>query len=842
MAPLSDLVLISVVCAVTVFLCVVLVTVLCLRYRRKNILHSNGPNSNLYPQSRGLFHSTFPFPYAGARQWSAISSTDNIHGQVSPGIVEPAPCHVSNRRSSRMSTLSSRNSRRLQKKSSRDIPFEFVAPPCPHLSPSDVRNNDSSPRSIAELQAECIPKRNLALQHGDTTDEDAGGRITSWPVTTRKGSYYDITATMRGGPYMADPELTKRRSEGILRQAPGSPPKHDVPPLPDLRPLVVPHLTRHNSMLLSNKSLDTAGSSILDDPARENLNDSVDLEAAREPCPRTHGRYTSAGGWWLSASTAGGSASRIPPATSPRRYSSTSASSYRRVEDHGSPRRSASMHYPEKSSHILGVQSPTSTYQMHAPSPGVLRSLTSGPWVKSNTSNRICQPPTTTEVTTATVHENGRRLDQPHSHSAILTPITENGKNCGARQLSTANGCGSKRAHCAGSSGLSSWEKVSMDEQKKSHQRRKSDKSSIWQQNLLPTSLSPTIEEPEDSSCKSTPRPKTGTRTRQAKESSELPSTANDSKSSFDNDEQNLADDERGESTPTPIDRGVETKTRSTTSPSSELNSSPTPIDERPGIPRRSSLRRSSSTALRSQHQAQSRPARSASVTSTNTAIPISEHHASAPSTTTPAYTVSSFPGLERYASIIANMGKDARNLNGSDRPTRNAFALPENSELLEEETGERSGKKPRPLPVLPIPKVSQPPSCSRPPKFRAALTTIKSVSNIAMHDEPYGDCCEGSDKENGGNVTSKCDDGSGTPTPKPSPSQYHQLEKGEAGAGSSILQEGAKSPSDAQEVSTALPASTPLKAGTGSGTEQLISSIVRTPGSMYDQFGFLKE
>ncbi|EEQ89139.2 uncharacterized protein BDCG_04259 [Blastomyces dermatitidis ER-3] len=840
MALLSDVVLISIVCAVTVFLSILLVTILCLRYRRKNILHSNGPNSNLYPQSRGLFHSTFPFSNAGARQWSAISSTENIRGQVSsPAILEPAPCHTSERRSSRMSTLSSRNSRRLHKKSSRDIPLESVPPPCSYTGPSDVANIDSSPRSIAELQADCIPKRKPPLPHDDTTNEDAGARITSWPLT-RKGSYYDITATMRGGPYLVDSELSKRRSEWILRQVPGSPPKHDVPPLPALRPPVVPDLTRQNSMLLSNKSLDTAGSSILDDPVRESLNDSVDLETAREPYPRTHERYTSTGGWWLSASAAGGPVSRIPPATSPRRYSSTSTSSYRNVQDHGSPRRSASMHYPEKSSHILGVQSPTSICQLHAPSPGVSRSLTSGPWIQTNTSNRMGQLPTTNKAITSSIHESGCRLDQPHSQSAILKPITENGKNCGTRQLSNANGCASKRAQCAaGSSRVSTRRKISIDEEKKGHQRRKSVRLSVCQQNPIPTSLSPTIEELEESSCKSTPPPKAVTPTRQINESSELPPSTEDSKSPFDNDEQNLADDEGGEPTPTPIDRGVETKNLSTPSPSSVLNTSQSPTDERPGIPRRSSLRRITSTSVRSQHQAQSQPARSTSVTSTITTTPTSEHHASAPSTTTSTHTVSSFPVFESHANNIANVDKDARNLNRSGRPTRNAFALPENSELEEETSG---GKKPRPLPVLPIPKVSQPPSRSRAPKFRVALTTIKSVSNIAMHDEPYGGCCEGSDKENGGNATTKCDDGSETPTPKPSPSQYHQLGKEEAGARSSIQQEGTKSPSDRQKRSAAPPVSTPLKAGTGLGAEQLTSSIVRTPGSMYDQFGFLKE
>ncbi|OJD18445.1 hypothetical protein ACJ73_08719 [Blastomyces percursus] len=833
MALLSDVVLISVVCAVTVILSVLLVTALCLSYRRKNILYSNGPNSNLYPQSRELFRSTFPFSYAGTRQWSAINSTENIHGQVSPqSILEPAPCHTSERRSSRMSTFSSRNSRRLQKKPSRDIPLESVAPPCSYTSTSDVRNIHSSPRSIAELQADCIPKRRSPLQHDDTIDEGAGSRITSWPPATRKGSYYDITATMREGPCMVDVELTKRRSEGILRQVPGSPPKHDVPPLPAQHPLVVPRLTRHNSMLFSSKSLDTAGSSILDDPGSENLNDSVDLEAARVPCRRTHERYTSTGGWWLSAPTAGGSVSHTLPATSPRRYSSTSSRSYRRVENHGSPRRSASMHYPEKSSHIVGIQSPTSTCQLHAPSSGVSRSLTNGPWIQTNTSNRMGQAPTTNKVTASSIHESGHRLDQPHSQSAISKRIAENGKNREPRQLSNANGYASKRVQCASSSHLSTRGKISVEEEKKGHQRRKSVRLSLCQQNPIPTSLSPTIEESEESSCKSTPRPKAVTPTRQAKESSELLSATEDSNSPFNNDKQNLADDEGGESTPTPIGHDEETKNLSTPSPSSVLNSSPTATDESPGIPRRSSLRRNASTSVRSQHQAQSQPARSASVTSTITTTSTTDHHASTPSPTTPTYTKSGFPGLESYANNIANMDKYTRNLNVSDRPTRNAFALPENSELLKEETRTSGGKKPRPLPVLPIPKVTQPPSRSRGPKFRAALTTIKSVSNIAMHDVPYGGCCEGSNKENGGNSAGKCGDSSGTPTPKSSPSQYHHLGKVQEGAGSSIQQEG----------SAALPASTPLKAGTGLGTEQLTSSIVRTPGSMYDQFGFLKE
>ncbi|KKZ58996.1 hypothetical protein EMCG_00861 [[Emmonsia] crescens] len=839
MAPLSDVVLISVVCAVTVFLSVLLVTVLCLRYRQKSILHSTGPDSNLYPQSRGILHSAFPFTYTGTRQWSAIGSTDNIHGQVSPGILEPPHCHTSDRRFSRMSTISTRNPRRLQKKSSRDIPLESIASPRSCAGPSDVENFDLFPHAIAELRADCTPNPKQPLQHDDNPDEDTGGRITSWPLITRKGSYYDITATMRGRPYIVDSKLAKRRSEGILRQVSGSPPKYEMPPLPALRPPGLPHLARHDSMLLSNKSLDTAGSSILDDPVGEILNDSVDLEAAREPRSRVHERYSSTGGWWLPASTRNGSISRIPQASSLHRYSSIPASSYNLSEERGSPRRSASMHYPARSSHILGVQSPISPRKLHVPPLGVARSLTSGPWIQSNICNQMSQPPPIYELSTPSSPESDHGSGQGQTDSAILKPITENGKNGGSRPLSNTNGCLSNRAHGSSSSLLPTLAKTSVEEQKKGHQRRKSVRVSISQQSSIPTSLSPTIEEPEDSSCKSTPRAKTVTSTHQDKEASELPSTTGDSQNPFNNDEQHLADGEGRETTPTPIERGFATNKLSATSPSTM--SSPTPIDERPSIPRRSSFRRNLSTSLRSQNQAQSQPTRSTSVTSASTTTRTAQRYASTPSTTTTTNSVSGFSGLENYANVIANIDREAGNRYSSDFPARNAFALRENSPLMEQETGASGVTKPRPLPILPLPKLSHTPSRSRPLKFRVALTTINSVSNIAMHDGSDGPGSEDNNKENDGNAGGKSDHGNGTPTPTPSPSQYYQLERGEV-AGNSIQQEGIASPPDKQEISAEPLASTPLRARTGVGMEQLTSSMVRTPGSMYDQFGFLKE
>lgn len=843
MAPLSDLVLIAVVCAVTVFLCVLLVTVLCLRYRRKNILHSNEASSNLYPQSRGIFHTTFPFPYAGARQWSAIGSIEDLHGQLSPGILEPAPCHTSERRDARMSTLSMRNTRRLQKKSSRDIPLESVASPRSHSGPLDVENMGSSPLAIAELQADCTPKRKLPIQDGSITiDKDEGGRITSWPLTTRKGSYYDITATMRGGPFIIDPELAKRRSEGILHQAPGSPPKQEVPPLPFSRPPGIPHLTRHDSMLLSNKSLDTAGSSILDYPAGENLTDSIDLETPSKPPPTIHERYISTDGWWVPASTRSGSVSRIPQASSPRRYNSTSGS-YKQIQDRGSPRRSASIHYPEeRSSCILGVQTPTKTRQLYIPPLGKSRSLTSGSWIPSNIRNQKSQLLVAHELNTSSSLESDRRSDEVRSHSAILKPITESGKNCGTRTLANANGCPSNRTHCVRTSRLSTLGEASLDEARKGHERRKSARTSICQRNSILTSLSPTIEEPEDSSCKSTPRAKTITPVRQDKKSPELPSTIGNSHNPFDNDEDDISDDGGGEPTPTPIERGS-TTSLSITCPSSVPKFSPVPVHERPNIPRRSSLRRNSSTGLRSKHEAQSQPQRSASIASTITIL-ASEPYASTPSITTPTNTVSGFPSPESYGNIIAKMDYEARNLNNGDRPARNAFALPENSALIEQETGVSGEKKRRPLPILPMPKLSQPLSRSRPQKFRAALTTIQSASNIAMPDGADGVSCHDSDKENGGNAGSKSDDGdddSRSPTSTSSPPQLRQLEKRE-GAESSIQHEGTEPLSEKQERPGGLVTSTPLKAGAAVGTEKLTSSIVRTPGSMYDQFGFLKE
>ncbi|OAX83557.1 hypothetical protein ACJ72_02069 [Emergomyces africanus] len=859
MAPLSDVVLISVVCAVTVFLSVLLVTVLCLRYRRKNILHSNGPNSDLYPQSRGIFHSPFHFPQVGMRQWSAISSTENIHGHTSPDITELPPCHVAERRFSRMSTLSTRNSRRLQKKSSRNIPLEPLASPRSCASPSCVEIMDSIPSHIAELRADCTPKMKQPPPHDDNADEDAGGRISSWPPATRKGSYYDITATMRGGQ---DPKLAQRRSDGILGQVPGSPPRHEVPPLPALRPPGAPRMTRHDSMLLSNKSLDTAGSSILDDPPGDNLNDSVDLEAASDSTLASHERCSSAGGWWLRTSTRSGLVSPIPQTSSSGPYSAASSRSNQLSEERGSPRRSASvMYYPERSSQIWEVQPPTASFrQLNVPPCGVSRSLTSGPWIPRNIRGQMSQRPPIYELNSCSRAECDRSSGQGQPSSTILMPVTENGKNRGNRPLSNANERPSKRAHGSSSSLGSNFAKASIDEQKKGHQRRKSVRLSTIILHPISASLSPTIEEPEDSSCKSSPPATTVTPIRQDKEIAELPSTTEAShQNPFDRSEQNLGNDEYGESTPTPTERGPATNMLSLTGPSSVPKSSPAPINERPNIPRRSSLRRNSSTSIRSQHHAQfeprcSPPAAPAALATT----PTGQQYASTKSTpstpsalTTATNSLSGFPGLESYANIIAKMDNEARNRTSGDRPARNAFALRENSPLMEPETEELSATKSRPLPILPLPKLSQPPSRSRPPKFRAALSTINSVSNIPIDDDSDRDDrdgCGSNGEENDGGIIIACgksDAGTPTPTP-PSPSPQHQQLGNGGVAGSSIQQqEITATPTDKQDK---IPAwrldSTPFKAGwTGAGgAETLTSSIVRTPGSMYDQFGFLKE
>ncbi|EEH33126.2 hypothetical protein PAAG_04179 [Paracoccidioides lutzii Pb01] len=814
---LSDVVVISVTCAVTVFLSVLLITVLCLRFRQqKNIHHStNGRSRDLYPQSRGRFQSSIAFPYAGTRQWSAISSMENIPQQGSIGIPEPPPCLSTERRFLRTSVTSTRNSRRLQKKRSRDIPLEsFVSSPA-YESSSDIANIGSFPHDAAELRADSTPKSRQQTQQPQQNDniaEDVGGRITSWPQTTRKGSYYDITATMRGGP-IANAALAKRLSESILQQIPGSPPKQPVPPLPSLRPPGVPQLTRHDSMLLSNKSLDTAGSSILDDVANET--GFVDLEAARSLLPRTHERYGSAYVWDFPSSSRGGSVSRISKVSSPRRYSSTSASSHKHGEERPSPRRSVSMHYPSY--------------------------VPSGPWIQSSIHGEIKQPPCIYDPNVNKYSRVDGEVKPGHGlvSSSILKPVTENRKNRQGRpQRSAGSESPTKRSRGADSLTLSISTKTTINSRKKGHKRENSGRLSIGYPG--PASLSPTIEESEEISRQATPQATASVTVPEEKASSKLPSAAADSQNPFDNDEHNLADDE-ADTTPTSAQCNPTTE-------DGVSKASPTPIDEKPTIPRRSSLRRNS-TSTRSQFLAQYQPTRSSSITPTTTTRKGQRHPTNTmagtltniPICTTPR-SVSGSSSLKSYSDTVSG-SNEQKSHEGSNYPMRNAFALLAASPQTDSEMEESWIRKPRPLPILPLPLMREQAS-SRPPKFRAALATIQSISNIAIQcesDEKSAGAGENFNNEKYGIDSGKDESGSGSTTPTASPSKNNQRAS-EKPTADPMEEKGMETPSEKLGWCSESLASTPLKAGMEIGAEQMVSSLVRTPGSIYDQFGFLKE
>ncbi|KAK2773864.1 hypothetical protein FQN53_003918 [Emmonsiellopsis sp. PD_33] len=852
MASPSGVVVISVTTAVTVFVTVLVVTILCLRFCRKHralLLPQDQPHSlpqyysdhgpqSMYPRSRGLFQSTLGFPYGGARQWSAIGSTETVHQQLSPGIpIAPPPCHTADSRCSRLSTHSTRNSRRLQKRPSRDIALQTLQPESACIEPQVVDNQDVFPENAVELRADNSPKSKPAVRQDESISAGTGIRVASWPMGPTKRSYHDPDS-ITGDDLMPDTGLSKRRSESIMNQAPGSPPKQPVPPLPTNRPLGIPRLTRHDSMVISNMSLDTVGSSILDYPLKENGHGMVDLEAARPEPLRTHERYTSAYGWGTPAS-ANTRPSRIPQIASPRRYNSTSAGSCRPAGELASPRRSASMHDPIKSSQAWAVQSPHSSRPSYGPPPGTSRSLTSDLRRQCNTYSQR-QPPPVYELNSysRTDHNNshGHRQGVPNA----LQPISENEQNTMVRQQNrNSNGSPSKRIHASSSSLSSIPTRTSTTGQKKGHKRQNSVRISI--ERTVPTALSPTIEVPEESSRPSTPQQNTTTTNPVSKmeTASEGPSGNVKPNNPFDKENKHTTG-EQGQITPTPLQRGLgitggETGTfQRMTRPKPSPNSH----QEIPNIPRRSSLRRNSIKENTPPTRSSSTPPNicSSGIDNNQSSMTndkqLSFYHSMSPTNTGPYRATTSSPvtptpssihrspSLQNYTNIIAKMDKEKDTDNSYNdvdpvkSPTGNSSSP--SSSLITTETSTLSSPPaiPRPLPMTP-----QPLSIPRPPKFRAALSTIRSVSNIAVEDEDelaterYGD--------EGNKNTNEPDSPDSTSTI--TPSRYEIVSNGKY-EGSSV--------------------STPLRTGMvmATGQEQTPTSLVRTPGSIYDQFGFLKE
>ncbi|KAK2811459.1 hypothetical protein FQN50_002082 [Emmonsiellopsis sp. PD_5] len=852
MASPSGVVVISVTTAVTVFVTVLVVTILCLRFCRKHralLLPQEQPHSfaqyysdhgpqSMYPRSRGLFQSTLGFPYGGARQWSAIGSTETVHQQLSPGVpIAPPPCHTADSRYSRLSTHSTRNSRRLQKRPSRDIALQTLQPGSACIEPQVVENQDVFPENAVELRADNSPKSKPVVRQEEGISAGTGIRVASWPMGPMQRSYHDADS-ITGDDSMPDTGLSKRRSESIMNQAPGSPPKQPVPPLPTNRPLDIPRLTRHDSVVISNMSLDTVGSSILDYPLKENAHGMVDLEAARPEPLRTHERYASAYGWGTPAS-ANTRPSRIPQIASPRRYNSTSAGSCKPAGELASPRRSASMHDPNKSSQAWAVQSPHSSRPSYGPPPGMSRSLTSDLRRQCNTYNQR-QPPPVYELNSYSRTEHNNSHGRRQGVTNALQPISENEQNTMVRQQnSNTNGSPSKRIHASSSSLSSIPTRTSTAGQKKGHKRQNSVRIAI--ERTVPTTLSPTIEVPEESSRPSTPQQNGITNpVFKMETASERPSVNAKPNNPF-NKENKHPSGEQGQITPTPFQRGLGTT-------KGEIGAfqcmtrpklSPIPHQETPNIPRRSSLRRNSIKETTPPARSSSTPpsVRSSGTdnnqSSTANDKQLSFYHSMSPATTGPYRATTSSPvtptpssihrspSLQNYTNIIAKMDKEENKNNSYDdvdpvkSPPANSSS-PSSSSLITTETSTLSSPAatPRPLPMTP-----QPLSIPRPPKFRAALSTIRSVSNIAVEDEDefvmerYGD--EG--KKN----TNEPDSPDSTSTITPS---RYELVSNDKYEGSSV--------------------STPLRAGMGMGTgqEKTPTSLVRTPGSIYDQFGFLKE
>ncbi|PGH16319.1 hypothetical protein AJ79_01861 [Helicocarpus griseus UAMH5409] len=824
---LSEVVVISVTCSVTFLLSLLLVTIICLHFRQRRT-----PNSNVlldpefYPQSRGLFRTSAAFPYSSVRQaqWSEIGSMENMQDNASGGIQEPPPCHLSDGRFSRMSSSSTRNSRRLQKRPTRDIQLARMQPRPARVAPSVSESIDSLPPNVAELQAENTPKQTPELPQNGSNAEASSSRITSWPPATASRSYNDITATARA-ELRGDSKLAKQRSEGILNQAPGSPPRQPVPPLPAVPPSGISHLPTHDSMLISNKSLDTAGSSILDDPIGDNPNN---LEATRGQTLRAQDRYAPAAGW-VPASTGSGSVSRIPQAMSPRRYSLTSAGSHKPSEEFSSPRRSASIHYPERSTYNWGMQSSTSHHPPYVPPSGLSRSLTSGPLNQNNMHGQTRQPP---PVCGLNQHSRNQ-----HTGPVVSTSMLETGRNSGTgQQVSTANNGGAS----IGARGSTSPQptppmKPPAERYRKGHRRQSSVRMSISQQNPNQTSLPPTIEEPEDASRQSTPKLKAANEVPGGKASFGIDSAADNP---FDSVDKKSEQDKADKSTPTPIQRdlksgGLVTASSSDDSKSSKALTVEKPV-EKPNIPRRSPLRRNSTGAKSPQYQS----TRSATlIPTTTTATGHSRHHS------TSATTPSSIPrsiSLKHHTNSTPKVDKEEKDSCGGDRPVKtNACASRTSPKQMDTDTEVSDATKPRPLPILPpamplSPAFNQLP---RPPKFRGALTTIESVSNIAAPEEVVtgGSGSENlNNKENDGNDSGKDDDDSnGTMTPRASRFHYRHVAR-EGGVEAQDLQN--ETPRGKPEFTT------PLKEGAEQTVPSSSSSLLTTPGSIYDQYGFLKE
>lgn len=290
MTTITQVIIISVTTSVTLsllaFLCMILF--LKLRPQRVPVLQSqraleegdvsyNGNNPvNSSGAEQAPQTTSLSSPYSRSGAWEALSSTESVNRQTQDN----------QKKSCFLDVFSTRNSRRLQKNREGDIQLETLATNSAAVEQSTSKNEDA-PASHDDKGFEG-DAQNGNIKTNDTSTIKSIGTSSS-AITMRRVSRETIKKVDDELPN--DVPEPKRRSTGTIGRDPGSPPKQPVPPVP-IHFLKKSYGKRDSALELSNMSLDTAGSSILNDESITACQDDKSLDTEKAISPTLGDFYT----------------------------------------------------------------------------------------------------------------------------------------------------------------------------------------------------------------------------------------------------------------------------------------------------------------------------------------------------------------------------------------------------------------------------------------------------------------------------------------------------------------------------------------------------------------------
>lgn len=309
MIELTTAVAIAVTCSVIFLVSAVVITIIWVKIRQERkslalIRSQPGPYANgissfpaetfteLSREEGSALRQYGQLPYGRPNEWGLLASGESLAQSTG----DKAPIRFLKKTRSftlkhSLSSKSNRPSKNLTKPGSLTTLTEASEGPSQDVPVSKENLIVSPVDGVLELPAETTPRQtpereDLPPSTESTNDNTIRPISGVWPLLQQKERSNALFPVFEDHYEGSDTHEPRARGGSIASQTPGIAPNQPMPPPPSAYPPNRFRLSRHDSLRCSSVSLETADSSILDDSRRTSANiDGSVVSPALPPCP-----------------------------------------------------------------------------------------------------------------------------------------------------------------------------------------------------------------------------------------------------------------------------------------------------------------------------------------------------------------------------------------------------------------------------------------------------------------------------------------------------------------------------------------------------------------------------